>query len=194
VADVWKRAGELEALGAAGQLVTQLLPSCRIDWPGVAALARLGAALVAGVRRFEVAIGAEQLAFDQAKTVEKVHGDGGDRSDHGLANAVAEVAQIVLARNGAVEPGEEPVASSLITVVQIAAKLGVIDLLIDFGSHCEEHEAGGVVARATAGAIGRRTQGAGEAEVQGDADEPTEAAVDLALRRHRNGMGRACIV
>jgi hypothetical protein len=78
--------------------------------------------------------------------------------------------------------------------VEIAAKLGVIGVLIDFGSHFEEHEAGGVVARATSGAIGRRTQGAGEAEVQGDADEPTEAAVDIALRRQGNGMGREFIV
>src|ERR671914_620844 len=102
--------------------------------------------------------------------MKKVHGDGGDLLDDGLAHAGAEVAQIVLARNGAVETSQLPVAPSLVAVVQIAAKLGVIDILIDFGGHFEEHEAGGVVARAISGAIGRRTESAGEAQVQGDAD------------------------
>jgi hypothetical protein len=104
------------------------------------------------------------------------------------------VTQIVLVRNGAVQTGELPVASSLVAVVQIAAKLGVIGVLIDFGGHLEEHEAGGVVARATSGAIGCGAQRAGEAQVQGGADEPTEAAIDIALRRKDNGMGREFIV
>src|SRR5262245_56836239 len=38
------------------------------------------------------------------------------------------------------------------------------------------------------------TQGTGEAEVQGDADAPTEATVDIALRRQRNGMGGEFVV
>ena len=71
----------------------------------------------------------------------------------GLAHAVAEVAKIVFARNGAMQTGQLPVAPSLIAVVQIAAKLSIIGVLIDFGRHLEEHEAGGVVARATSSAI-----------------------------------------
>src|SRR5262249_37747730 len=125
---------------------------------------------------------------------EKGHSDGGDLSDHRVPNAVAKVTQIVLARNGAMETGQLPVAPALVAVVQIATELGVIDVLIDFGGHFEHDEAGRVVARATAAAVGGGTQGTGEAEVQGDADEPTEATVDIALRRQRNGMGRKCIV
>ena len=48
----------------------------------------------------------------------------------GLAHAVAEVAKIVFARNGAMQTGQLPVAPSLIAVVQIAAKLSIIGVLI----------------------------------------------------------------
>ena len=87
-----------------------------------------------------------------------------------------------------------PGAPSLVAVVQIATELGVIDVLIDFGGHFEHDEAGRVVARATSTAVGGGTQGAGEAEVQGDADEPTEVAVDIALRRKLKGIGGEFVV
>ena len=141
-----------------------------------------------------MAIRAEQFAFNQAKAVKKVHNDVGDLIDDGLANAGAEVTKIVLTRNGVVETGQLSVAPSLVAVVQIAAKLGVIGVLIDFGGHFEKHEAGRVIARTTAGAVGCRTQGAGEAQVQGGTDEPAEATVDVALRRQGNGMGGEFIV
>src|SRR5512145_2942890 len=92
------------------------------------------------------------------------------------------------------EAGELPVATSLITLMQSATELGVIDVLIDFGRHFEHAEAGRVVATSASGAIRGRTQGAGEAAVQGGADEPTEAAVDSTLRGELNGRGRKCIV
>ena len=94
----------------------------------------------------------------------------------------------------AMETGQLPGAPSLVAVVHIATELGVIDVLIDFGGHFEHDEAGRVVARATSAAVGGGTQGTGEAEVQGDADEPTEATVDIALRRQRNGMGGEFVV
>src|SRR5712691_3025820 len=92
------------------------------------------------------------------------------------------------------EAGELPVAPSLTAIVQIATELGVIDVLIHFDGHFEYDEAGRVEATSTSGAIAGRTQGAGEAEVQGGADEPTETAVDIALRGERNGMGREFIM
>jgi hypothetical protein len=46
--------------------------------------------------------------------------------------------------------------------VQIATELGVIDVLIHFGSHFEHDEAGWGVAASASGAIVGRTQGAGE--------------------------------
>jgi hypothetical protein len=61
-----------------------------------------------------------------------------------------------------VEAGELPVATTLVTVVQIATELGVIDVLIHFGSHFEHDEAGWGVAVSASGAIVGRTQGAGE--------------------------------
>src|SRR2546425_4685616 len=92
------------------------------------------------------------------------------------------------------EAGELPVAPSLTAIVQIATELGVIDVLIHFGGHFDHDEAGRVVAASASGAIVGCTQGAGEAEVQGGADEPTDAAVDIALGGELNGMGRKFIV
>jgi hypothetical protein len=93
-----------------------------------------------------------------------------------------------------VQAGELPVATALVTVVQIATKLGVIDILIHFSRHFQDDQTGGVVAAAATGTVVRGAQRAGEAEVQGGAEEPTEAAVDIALRRQLNGMGRKVIV
>src|SRR6266446_3511787 len=92
------------------------------------------------------------------------------------------------------EAGQLPIATSLVAVVQIGTELGVIDVRIDCGGHFEHDEARGGVARAASGAVGGCTEGAGEAEVKGGAGEPTEATVDIALRRQFNGMGRKCIV
>lgn len=77
--------------------------------------------------------------------------------------------------------------------MQIATELGVIEVLIHFGGYLEHEEAGRVVAASASGAIAGSPQGAGEAEVQGGADEPTEATVDIALRGELNGMGREFI-
>ena len=131
--------------------------------------------------------------MDEAKAVQKVHCDGHDLVDDLITNTIAEVAQIILARNGVMEAGELPVGTDLVAIVQIATALGVINILIHFGGHFEHDETGRVVAASASGAIRRRTQGAGEVAVQGRADEPTEATVDIALRGQRNGMGRACI-
>jgi hypothetical protein len=63
----------------------------------------------------------------------------------------------------------------------IATKLGVIDVLIHFGGHFEHDEAGRVVAERASGAVVGGTQGTGETEVQGRADEIAETAVNITL-------------
>ena len=124
----------------------------------------------------------------------QVYGDGHDLVDDLGPDAVAEVAEVVLARDGVVQTSQEPVATSLVTLMQIVTELGVIDVLIDLGGHFEHDKTGRIVAQATAAAVGGGTQGTGEAEVQGGTDKPTEAAIDIALRRQRNGMWREYIV
>jgi hypothetical protein len=84
--------------------------------------------------------------------------------------------------------------SALIAVVQIATEVGVVDILIHFGGHFEHDEAGRVIARAPAGAVGGSTQRTGETKVHGSADKPAEAAIHLALRRDLNGTRRKLIV
>ena len=76
VDNVRKGTGELEPLGPAVQLAPQRLPSGLVDAEGVAALTGVGAALIARIGGFKLAIGRQQLAFDQAKGVQKFHYDG----------------------------------------------------------------------------------------------------------------------
>ena len=61
-----------------------------------------------------MAIGREQLTFDEAKRVQKVHHHGEDLVDDLVTDAVAKVAQIVFAGHMVMEAGELPVAPSLV--------------------------------------------------------------------------------
>ena len=63
------------------------------------------------------------------------------------------------------QAGQFPVATPLVRLVQIVAEAGVIDVLIHFGGHFQDDEAGWVVAVAASGAIVGGTERAGEAEV-----------------------------
>ena len=185
---------ELESLSATLQLLAKGLPIGVTEVERLAAFPGVGAALVACIGRSELAIGAQEFTFDETKVGEEVYRHGGDLVDHRITDAVAKVAQIVFAWHVLMEAGELPVVPSLVTVVQIAAELGVINVLIHLGGHFEEEETGWVIAVCASGAIIGCTQGAGEAKIQGGADEPTEAAVDITLRRQLNGMGRKFIV
>ena len=125
---------------------------------------------------------------------EEIDRHGHDLVDDLVTDAVAEFAPIVLARHPVVQAGELPIATALVAVMQIATELGVIDVLIHFGGHFEQDEAGGVVAGSASSAVIGCTQGSSKAEVHGGANEPTQAAVDIALRRQRNGMRSKLIV
>lgn len=102
-------------------------------------------------------------------------------------DAVAKVAQVVLAGDMGLETGEVAVTTPLVRLLEVTAEVGIVDVLIDFGSHFQDDQAGRIVAGAASGAIVRRTDRAGEAQVNGGADKPTEAAVDVALRRQQDG-------
>ena len=93
---------------------------------------------------------------------EEVHRHGGDLVDHRVTDAVAKVAQIIFARHVLVQAGELPVAPPLVALMQIATKLGVIDVLIHFGGHFEHDEASRVVAVRASGAVIGGTQRTGE--------------------------------
>ena len=128
-------------------------------------------------------------ACDEAKASEELHHRGHGLLDRLGADAGAEVTEIILAGDGVVQTGQFPVATPLIRLVQIVAEAGIIDVLIHFGGHLQDDEAGRVVTGAASGAIVGRTDRAGEAEVNRGADEPTEAAFDVALARQRHGRG-----
>jgi len=175
-------------------LLAKSLPIGLTQRERLAALAGVGAALIARIGWLKLTIGAEELAFDKAKVVQEVHRDRHDLVDDIVTDAVAEVAQVILPGNLGMEAGELPGATSFVSLVEIGTELGVIDVLIHFGGHFEHDEAGGVVAAAPSGAIIGRTEGAGEAQVKGGAGEPTEAAIDVTLRRECNGMGYELVV
>ena len=184
-----KGAGELEPLGPALSLRAKSLPIGLTQRERLAALAGVGAALIARIGWLKLTIGAAELALDQAKVGEEVHRDRHDLVDDLVTDAVAEVAQGILPGNLGLEAGERPVVTAFVSVVEIGTALSVIDILSHCGGHCEHDEAGGVVAAAPSGAIIGRTEGAGEAKVQGGAGEPPEAAIDVTLRREFNGRG-----
>ena len=192
--DLRTRAGQLEPLGATWSLLAKRLPLGFTERACLAVLAGVGTALVARLGGFELAIAAQDLAFAETEVVEEVHCHGRALVDHGVTNAVAQVAKIVFARNGVMEPGELPVAPSLVAVVQVATELGVIDVLSHLGGHCEHDEAGRVVARSASGAVVGCPPGASEAEVDGGADEPPEAAVNIALRGALTGLRGTLLV
>src|SRR5262249_15974124 len=155
----------------------------------LAVFAGVGAALRACRRRCERAIGAPARTFDHAKGGEEVHRPGGALVDHRLTQAAAKGAERARAWSLVMQAGAVPVATALVAVVPSATPWGVIVVLIHFGGHCEEAEAGRGVTVPPSGTRVGRTQGAGEAEVQGGTDEPAAAAVDIALRRQRHGAG-----
>jgi len=79
-------------------------------------------------------------------------------------------------------------------LVEIVTEAGIVDVLIHFCGDFEHDEAGGVVAGSASGTIVRRTDRTGEAKVNRRADEPTEAAIDVAFGRQRDGARRELIV
>ncbi len=131
----------MKPFGATVQLLAKRLTIGFTECERLAVLAGVGAALVARIGGFELAIGAQDVAFDETKVVEKVHRHGHDLIDHRITDAVTKVTEIVLTGHPVMQAGELPVAPSLVAVVQIATELGVIDVLIHFGRHFEHNEA-----------------------------------------------------
>ena len=97
VHDVGERAGQLEPLGTALELAPQRLPSGLVDPECVAALTGVCTALIARIGGFKLAIGGQQLPFDQAKGVQELHHDSHGLVDHVVTDAVAEVTEVPLA-------------------------------------------------------------------------------------------------
>jgi hypothetical protein len=125
---------------------------------------------------------------------EEVNRHSGDLVDNLVANTVTEVAPIVFTWYVFMQASELPVAPPFVAVMQVATKLSIIDVLIHFGGHFEHEEAGRIIAMCASGAVIGGTQGAGETEVYSGADEPAEAAVDMAFRSERNGLRAKLIV
>src|SRR5215471_10742955 len=147
----------------------------------------LGATFIARIGRFELAIGREQLACDEAKGAQQLHHDSQGLVDHLVPDAVAEVTEIILAGDMVVQASQLPVAASFVRLVESTAEAGIIDVLMHAGGHLQHHQAGWIVAETASDTIGRRTNRAGEAEVDGGADEPTEATLNVALARQHYG-------
>jgi len=114
--------------------------------------------------------------------------------DHRVTDAVAEVTEVILAGDMVVQAGQLPVAVPFVRLVQVAAEVSIVDVLIHFGGHFQDNEAGWVVAAVASGAIVGGTERAGEAEVKRRPNEPTEAAFDVALTRQDQGTRDECIV
>ena len=126
------------------------------------ALTGVGAAFEARMGRFELPVGGDDFAFDEAEIDEQLHHDV-----HGLlhdprAHAFSEVAEAILSRDRLVETGQIAVAATLFGLFQVTTEAGVVGVAIDFGRDFQKQEARCVVAGSPSGAIGRRAQVAGE--------------------------------
>ena len=150
--------------------------------------------MIARIGGLELAIGREHVASDEAKRVQQLHHNGQGLVDYLVPDAGAEVTEVILAGDMGVQAGQLPVATPFVRLEQIATKAGVIDILIQFGSHFQDDEAGWVVAAVASDAIVRRTDRAGEAEVNGGPNEPTEAALNVAFVRQPKGTRSERIV
>ena len=173
----------------------QLLLASLVHAERLAALTGIRAAFIARMGGFELAIGGEQLAFDQGQTCgvappSRPWSCGSPRHRSGSGSDRGHPRR----GHGVVQAGQFPVAMPLVRLVQIATEVGIINVLIHFGGHFQHDEARRIVAGAASGAIVGRTDRAGEAEVNGGPNEPTEAAFDLTLARGYDGPRRELIV
>jgi len=107
---------------------------------------------------------------------------------------VAEVTQVILARDGRVQTGELAVPAALVLLAQLGTEAGLINVLIHLGGYLQKDETGGVIAVAASGAVSGRTERAGEAQVHRGTDKPTEAAFDVALLGQCQRPGRKAIM
>jgi len=185
--DCGERTGALQALGPAGPLVAQLLVASRVHRPLLAALTSGGATLRARLGRGAWAVGREPRACDAAKRVQPRHPDGQGLVAHLVPDAGAAVTDVILAGDMVVPAGHLPGAASLVRGVEITADVGILDVRIPAGGHRQHPQAGWIVAEAASDARVRRTNRAGEAEVNGGADEPTAPTLDVALARQHDG-------
>jgi hypothetical protein len=55
--------------------------------------------------------------------------------DHAIPDTGAEVTQVIFTGDMVVQAREFPVATALVDLVQIAAEVGIIDVLIHMGDH-----------------------------------------------------------
>src|SRR5262249_49984404 len=185
--DCGERTDELTALGTAVPLVAQRWLASLVHRKLLAALTSVGATFRARIGRGELAIGREPLACDEAKGAQQLHHDSQGLVAHRVPDAVAAVTAIILAGDLVVQAGHLPVAASLVRLVELTAEAGIIDVLLHAGGHLQPPQAGWIVAEAASDTRVRRTNRAGEAEVNGGADEPTEAARAIALTRQHDG-------
>jgi hypothetical protein len=84
---------------------------------------------------FKLSISGHQVACDETKRVEQLDNPGQDGVDHVIPDTIAEVTQVILAGDGVVEASQLPVAEPFVGLVEIAAEVGIIDVVIHVGGY-----------------------------------------------------------
>jgi hypothetical protein len=175
--DGGESAAELAPCGLGLQLATQLVPVGFSPRELPAGLTAGGTALEPGAGGLQLAIAGQQFAIAAAEGLEAPHKDG-ERSH---VHTAVEVAQIVLPRNGRVQPRQLPLATTLRLLAQIRTEAGIIGGAIHPAGHLQENDARGIVAGAAFRGIVEGNERAGEVQSDRRADQPTEASLDLTL-------------
>jgi hypothetical protein len=189
VDNLGKGAVDLEPFGPRLQLSAKLLAARLLTRALLAARTKGGAPLEAGVCGLQLAIGGEQRPGDEAECPEEAAKDGQRGLDGGRVHAAAEVAQIVLSRNGLVQTGELARAAALLRLAELRTEAGIGGVAIHPAGHLQAEGAGRIVAVAPFfGRVGGKA-GAGKAQLDRGADQPTESPLDLTLSRILAGSG-----
>ncbi len=112
-------AADLQPFGPGLQLSAEFVAAGFIQGELLAVLTAVGTALEPGVGGLQLAIRGEQFSVNEAEFPEEADQDGQGGFDSLRAHAAAEVAQIVLARNGRVQTGQFARAVALLLLAQI---------------------------------------------------------------------------
>jgi hypothetical protein len=192
--DLRERAADLEPFHPGLQWSAELLLTGRIQGKLLAGRTAVGTALEAGPGGLQLAVRGEEFARDQAKVPEQADKDGQGGLEGLGPHAAAEVAQIVLARNGVVQPRELARAAALVLLAQIGTEADRVGVAIHPAGQRQEQGAGGIIAVAPFFGIVRGKERAGEAEIDRGANEPAESPFDLTFRRNRNRAGLEVVV
>jgi hypothetical protein len=123
-------AEELEPFGLGLQLAAELLGAAFSHRELSAVLTAVGTALEPGVVGLKLAIRRDQFPLDKPEGAKEAYKKHQGRLDGLRVHTAAEVAHIVLARNGGLQTGEIARVAALLLLAQIRTEAGIVGVVV----------------------------------------------------------------